>query len=192
MTDPWEHSAESALRFAFGMLARELAVQSVFSNLLARSPLSPRELSKLELRAQAALLRAQAASLADPVAKCWIVAYYLPKPVEEAQPGGRFERVDHWADDRRTAVQGVAYWLMGQAGTGAHRYRGYIEIVSQYTLGRPSSRRLREMFKMDANRVREKRDDCRVKLEELHKRSVFLYDARLVELGVLRERSESC
>jgi hypothetical protein len=183
--DPWERSAESALRFAFGMLAREVSVPSVFGSMLARSPAAPRDLTKLELRAQAAVLRELVLSLSDPVNRSWIVAYYLPKPVEERQPGGRMAKVDYWAAERQTAVHAVAWWLMGQAGTGMHRIRGYQEVVSQYVLNRPSSRRLREMFKVDANTVRERRDDCRRKLEELHKRAVYQYDARLIERGVL-------
>jgi hypothetical protein len=41
------------------------------------------------------------------------------------------------------------------------------------------------MFKVDANTVKERRDHCRKQMEDLHKRSVFTYDARLVLKGVL-------
>jgi hypothetical protein len=183
--DPWERSAESALRFAFGMLAREVSVPSVFGSMLARGPMNNRELSRLDLRAQAAVLRQEVQALSDPVVKAWLVAYYLPKPVPERQPGGRYVQVDPWTTDRQNAVHAVAWWLMAQQGTGSHRIRGYQEMVAQYVLNRPSSRRLREMFKVDANTVKERRDHCRKQMEDLHKRSVFTYDARLVLKGVL-------
>jgi hypothetical protein len=102
--DPWERSAESALRFAFGMLAREVSVPSVFGSMLARGPMNNRELSRLDLRAQAAVLRQEVQALSDPVVKAWLVAYYLPKPVPERQPGGRYVQVDPWTTDRQNAV----------------------------------------------------------------------------------------
>jgi hypothetical protein len=182
--DPWEGSAEGALRWSFGMLARELSVPSIFGSLLSPSR-GKSDLTKLDLRAQAALIRAEVDRMGDPVSKCFLVAYYLPKPVAERKAGGGLELVDRFGEERRAAVHGVAWWLMGQAGTGVHRIRGYREVVTQFCLGRPSSRRLREMFKLDANRVREKRDDCHKKLEELRVRSLAQFDARLCQRGIL-------
>jgi hypothetical protein len=171
------------------MLARELSVPSVFGSLLSPSR-AKSDLTKLDLRAQAAIIRAQVDQLGDPVSRCFLVAYYLPKPVPERQAGGGFALVDRYPEERQLAVHGVAWWLMGQAGTGVHRIRGYRELVTQYCVGRPSSRRLREMFKLDANKVRDKRDDCHKKLEELRIRALAQMDARLVERGIVKTTEE--
>lgn len=185
MNDPWERSAEGALRWAFGMLAREMSVPSIFGFMLSPQP-AKSDLTKLEIRAQAALIRAEVDRLDDPVSRCFLIAFYLPKPSEERQAGGGLVLIDRWGEERRLGVHGVAWWLMGQAGTGTHRIRGYRELVTQFCLGRPSSRRLREMFKLDANVVRDKRDDCHRKLEELRVRALAQFDARLVDRGIIR------
>lgn len=184
MTDPWEASAESALRWSFGMLARELSVPSVFGSLLSPSR-GKSELTKLDLRAQAAVIRGMVNRMSDPVSKCFIVAYYLPKPAPERQAGSGFALVDRFGEDRRIAVHGVAWWLMGQSGTGVHRIRGYREVVTQFCLGKPSTRRLQQQFKLRQETVREKRDDCHKKLEDLRVRALAQFDAYLVERGVL-------
>lgn len=189
MTDPWESSAEGALRWAFGMLARELSVPSVFGSMLSPSR-AKSDMTKLDLRAQAALIRAEVDRLGDPTSRCFLVAYYLPKPIEERQAGGGLLLVDRWGPERHEAVHAVSWWLMGQSGTGVHRIRGYREVVTQYCLERHSVRRLREMFKLDANKIGAKRDDCHKKLDDLRVRAVAQMDARLVERGIVQvERS---
>lgn len=157
-----------------------------------------RELMLMELRAQGAQIRGWIETLADPLAKSYLIAYYLPKPMEERQPGGGIEFVDRFSEVRNQHEQAVAWWLLGAQMTGQHRIRGYREICAQYFLGDKmlermhrlsgvdfTHERLRKLMKMDSNKVAEKRRSCIEMLKDEDRRAHAIADDRLVTAGLI-------
>ena len=135
--NPWGTHATSALHWAFGLIERVPYPANQLAQMMQkRGGSRPRgELTPLELRGQAALIRQMVEQLADPLARSYLVAYFLPKPIVQRVPGGGTECVDLFADMRERPIHDVAWWLMGTAGTGQRRIRGYQELVAQHCLG---------------------------------------------------------
>lgn len=195
--EPWGTAAQTACRWAFALLASSDAMASVLGN-LREGTRARRDLMALELRAQGAQIRGMVETLDDPVSKCYLIAYYLPHPMEERQPGGGIEFVDRFAAQREAAESAVAWWLLKSQGTGIHRIRGYREIVAQYFLGdkmierirRLGGRdmgldRIRALMKMDRNKVAAKREECVKQLKDLDKRAHQLAENRLIEARLI-------
>lgn len=182
--DAWGNSAQSCVRWAYAMLASAGSVPSILGNLRSGSRQRP-ELTRLELRAQAAQIRGIVEAVDHPVARAYLIAIYLPKPMKERKAGGGIEFVDYFAQERRQAVHQVAWWLMGQQGTGVHRIRGYIEIVSEYCLGGSTMRAVARLLKIDNNRAKAVRDNCRAALRDLDKLAHALADDRLARAGII-------
>jgi hypothetical protein len=194
---PWGWSAYSAARWAFSLLAGD-AVGSAIGHLREGSR-AKKDLERNELRAQAAVIRGIVEKLDNPGAVAYLIAYYLPKPELERQAGAQEPVfVDRFGEERKRHVHALAWWLLGQQGSGQHRIRGYQEIVSQYMglmvtttagagprLGGKSLDRIRALLKMDMNQVGEKRHRCEDALKDLHTRAHTILDARLVELGII-------
>lgn len=157
-----------------------------------------REFAVLELRAQGAQIRGWVESLADPLAKAYLIAYYLPKPMEERQPGGGIEFVDRFSQIRDENERAVAWWLLQHQMSGVHRIKGYREICAQYFLGDKmldrmhrlsgvdfTHERLRKALKMDSNKVAEKRKLCIEMLKDEDRRAHAIADDRLVTAGLI-------
>lgn len=182
--EPWGSSATTALRWAYGCLAETGAIPSLLGHL--REGSRPKnELTALELRAQAAQIRALVERLDDRAGGAYLAAFYLPRSARQLRGGGKVVRVDQFAQERHAAVRVVAGWLLRQAGTGVHRIRGYQEVVMQHCYGNGSIRRLAALWKMDTNAVAEKREECRSRLRELHTRAHSEVDNRLYDAGLI-------
>lgn len=210
---PWGSSAQSAVRWAFALLASIGAVSSVLGD-LQRQFLSKgrRELALIELRAQAGIIRGMVEKLEDPIARAYLIAYYTPKPMEERPGGGRMvvsggratfipanaEFVDRFRKERETAVHTLAVWLESLQGTGVHRVRGYQEIVAHYCLGQRLLDRVRrltrkemgieqiaKLMKMRKEDAIARREQCIKLLLDLEKRAHALIDAELSTAGLI-------
>ena len=169
------------------MLATADAVPSVLGDLRTGSK-PKRDLERLELRAQAAAIRGMVEKLSNPAAVAYLVALYLPKPQVLKQAGGKApEYIDAFLEERKRHIYALAWWLLGQQGTGQHRIRGYQEIVSQYMLGGKSLDRVRALLKMDMNKVSEKRKECEELLKDLDKLAHALIDERLVTSRIIED-----
>lgn len=195
--NPWGRSAQSACRWAYALLASGDAMPSVLGDL--RGPTkAKRDLAILELRAQGAQIRGMVENLEDPIARAYLVAFYMPKPMEERQQGGGIAFIDRFRAQREPSVQVLAQWLLAQQGTGPHRIRGYIEIVSQYCLGDRMIDRMRQVsnlsfgidrvakaLKMRTSDAGAKREDCIRMLRDLDTRAHSIADAVLYEAGLV-------
>jgi hypothetical protein len=152
-----------------------------------RSGSRPRaELNRLDLRAQAAQIRRIVERLDNPIAAAYLCAIYLPKPLKERQAGGGIVFVDYFGAERRAAIEQIARWLMVQGrGSGTYRIRGYIEIVSEFCLGYSTMRVIARYLKIDNNKAKEVRDECRKTLLDLDKLAHLLADDRLASAGLI-------
>jgi hypothetical protein len=182
--DAWGNSAQSCVRWAYAMLGSARSVPSILGHLRSVSRARP-ELTRLELRAQAAQIRRVVETIDDPIAAAYLKAIYLPKPMKERQMGGGVAFVDYFGAERKEAVHTLARWLLAQQGTGVHRIRGYIEIVSEYCLGGSTMRIIARYLKIDNNRAKQVRDDCRTALKDLDKRAHAFADDRLARAGLI-------
>jgi hypothetical protein len=195
--EPWGTSAQTAVRWAFALLASGDAMPSILGNLRMGSK-ARRELLAQELRAQGAQIRGYVETIDDPVCRAYLIAYYLPKPMEERIEGGGKAFIDRFAAERSVVEQQVAVWLCAQQGTGVHRIRGYREIVAQYCLGQRLIERIRrltrmpmgqdrvaKLLKMRKEEAAQRWDDCRRTLADLDKRAHALADEKLFSAGLL-------
>lgn len=181
---PWGADAYSALRWAFNRLARS----EVLPTALGSIHQSGRGigLSRADLHAQASMIRDAALGTDNPLHKAYLTAYFLGPPSWERMAGGGVGWVDRHYDERHDAVRAVAWWLMGTAGTGAHRIRAFQELVLQYTLGKPNNTRLRELMKVRRGRgVTEFRERGYAKLDELHEHALEQARWRLEKAGLI-------
>lgn len=186
--NPWGTNAHSALRWSFGLLARSASSTNVFGEMTGGTKRRT-EMTMLDHRAQGAIIRKiveeRLRVSGHTVELAYIVAYYLPKPTKERVAGGGTELIDRYLGDRQAAVYAVAWWLLGQEGTGQHTIRGFMEIVAQYTLQRSSLRRLARMMRMHVNNAKAAKEAAHGKLETLHERALFLAEQALVETGLI-------
>jgi hypothetical protein len=195
--NPWGASAQSALRWAFALLASGNAMPSILGDLRGPTKVK-RELAILELRAQGAQIRAYIDAFEDPITKAYLIAFYLPHPMEERMQGGGIEFVDRFGSERDGPEQALAMWLLAQQGTGVHRIRGYREIVAQHCLGDRMIGRIRlltgrsmgidriqGLLKMDRNKVGQRREECIRLLLDLAVRAHYQADNRLYEAGLI-------
>lgn len=181
---PWGDDAHQALRWAFGMLARSAAPPVPLGAL--RGPSNRLDLSKLDLAAQAALIRLEVDRIDNPAAKAYLWAAYLPRPTWERQPGRRArEMVDYFPEQRGTNIHALGWWLMAQEGAGQHRIRGYMEVATQFTCGEESIERLRKLLSCNPQRATEIRKRGYERLEALRKHSLDLLDERLRHAGLI-------
>jgi hypothetical protein len=180
--EPWGTNATSALHWAFNLIERVPYPANAIAQMRTKS--RPRgELTPLELRGQAALIRKVVEELGDPLARSYLVAYYLPKPVVRRVPGGGTECVDLYADLRERPIHDVAWWLMGQSGTGMKRFRGYQEIVAQHCLGIRNIQRLERLLKTRYETAIKQNGECQKVLLDLRGRATTMMQGRLEELG---------
>lgn len=140
MSNPWGPTAESAVRWSFGMLARTESTVNILGEM--RSGTKNRsEMDSIEFRGQAALIRREVEQLTNTAAACHIIACSLPRPGRERLAGGRLGIVDRMKPYREAAVREVALWLVGHPLVGGS-VSGLVETVRQYALGRGSVRRI--------------------------------------------------
>jgi len=170
---------------------------SILGNLRTGSK-ERKELVAAELRAQGAQIRGHVERIHDPIARAYLIAFYLPRPMEERLEGGGRAFIDRFGQERNEVEQQLAVWLMVQQGTGAHRTRGYREIVAQYCLGnrlldriRRLSRqpmgidRIAKLLKMRTSEATKRREECRLLLADLEKRAHALADEKLYTAGII-------
>lgn len=195
--NPWGRTAQSACRWAFALLASGDAIPSIMGDL--RGPTkAKRELAILELRAQGAQIRMMIEALENPIAAAYLVAYYLPKPVERKLAGGGRDFIDQFSREREQPIQRLAVWLEAQQGTGVHRIRGYREIVAQYCLGDRMIDRMRALtgrsfgidriakaLKMRTSDAAARRDGCIGMLKDLDNAAHASADDRLYDAGLI-------
>lgn len=188
MRQPWGNTAESAARWAFGMLGRSPSAPISLES-LHRSSAGPRyDLSRLEQAAQAAVIRMEVDRMENPQAKSLLWALYIPRPQLERQAGGGpRQMVDRFPDIRQFHIYNVAWWLMGTEGTGLHRIRGYRELVAQFTTSEESIDRLRALLQTSPARATDTRKRCYEKLDGLHKLALLLLEDRLVTAGLVEQ-----
>lgn len=189
---PWGADAFSALRWAFNVLARS----EVLPTALGSVHISGRGvgLSRSDLHAQATIIRDAGLGTGNPLHRSYLTSYFLPPPSYERMAGGGLGWVDRFCGERLAAVHEVAWWLMGTAGTGAHRIRGYQELVLQYTLGKPNNTRLREAMRVRRGKgVAAMREAAYGKLDDLHEHALAGAGERLQRTGLLgnNEREEA-
>jgi hypothetical protein len=175
--EPWGDDAHSALRWSFARLSRSDVLPTALDGYL-KSDRPPGAITRMDAIAQAAIVRDIALGH-DPLHRAYLTAYYLPAPTRERAAGGGLCWADRFYERRLEAVHAVAWWLMGMAGTGSHRVRGYQELVMQYVLGQPSHRRLREALKIKDRKVTDVRSKAYQQLDELHQKAVSKAHERL-------------
>lgn len=140
MSNPWGSDVETAVRWAYNMLARTDSTINVLGEM--RSGTRNRsEMDAQEWRAQAALIRMEVEGIANRAGGCVIIACVLPRPGRERLAGGRMGMVDRMRPYREAAVREIAQWLVGHPG-GGQGLPGLTELVRQYALGRGSVRRI--------------------------------------------------
>jgi len=181
--NPWGNDAYSALRWAFN----RLATSEVLPTALGSVHHSGRSvgMSRADLHAQASMIRDAALGTDNPLHRSYLTAYFLAPPSFERMPGGGVGWVDRFHGERSAAVHDVAWWLMGTAGTGMHRIRGYQELVLQYTLGRPNNKRLREVMRVRNSGIVAARQKAYVRLDELHDHALERARWRLEQAGLI-------
>jgi hypothetical protein len=181
--NPWGNDAYSALRWAFN----RLATSEVLPTALGSVHHTGRRigLSRADLHAQASIIRDVAVGIDNPLHKAYLTAYFLGPPSLERLPGGGVGWVDRSHDERAAAVHQVAWWLLGTAGTGVHRIRGYQEIVMQYTLGRPNNKRLRDVMRVRNASIVAVREKAYSRLDELHAHALAAAARRLEDAGLI-------
>ncbi|HQR22952.1 MAG TPA: hypothetical protein PKV98_18950 [Burkholderiaceae bacterium] len=186
MREPWGTTAHEALRWAYGLLARSETMPSVLGDMVSGTRKRGSDMTMLDYRAQGAVIRLVAESLPDLVMAAHLTAYYLPKPVKERVPGGRLDWVDRFIEQRQAAVYTVAQWLLGQAGTGTHHVRGFMEAERQYCARTRSAYKLARAMRIRYDAVKERREELDAKLDELREDGLRVVQARLEQKGLLQ------
>lgn len=181
--NPWGNSAYSALRWAFN----RMATSEVLPTALGSVHHSGKHigLSRADLHAQASIIRDIGLGTDNPLHRSYLTVYFLGPPSWERLPGGGVGWVDRFHDERSAAVHDVAWWLLGTAGTGMHRIRGYQEIVMQYALGKPNNKRLRDVMRVRNANIVAVREKAYAKLDELHEHALVRAAIRLEGAGLI-------
>lgn len=188
---PWGYSAHSALRWAYAQLASAGDTPSLLGGLRTGSK-PERELERLELRGQAALIRGHVERLVEGPARAYLIAFYLPKPTLERpeavrkSKGVRRMLVDHFPRERAEAIKVLGMWMVAQRGTGVHKVRAFQEVAAQYFFRQGESLdRIRDFLGVRRGDVPAFRNECYTLLRDLDVRAHALADNALFEAGIL-------
>jgi hypothetical protein len=186
---PWGRDAHSALRWAYNLIDRTPFPANLIAQMRSSSR-PPSELTPLEVRGQAAILRQileKDLLSVHPLEASYLIAYYLPKPVVERKPGTEREvqYTDRYAGARQPHIHSLAWHLMGQAGNGQHRIRAYQEMVVQHFMGYRHIERLRILMKMERNNVIAANERVTTFLKDLRNRAITLMQGKLEQEGLL-------
>ena len=183
--DPWGNTAHSALRWAYGLMARGESIPNIFGEMSSKTRVRT-GMTMLDHRAQGAIIRSIVdRHLRGDIAREMVVAYYLPPPVKEKKAGGGSEIVDRFAIERRHAIHAIGWWLLGQRGTGAHSLRAMMEIVAQHSLGRGGARRLSGLMRKRMTDVLAARQAAFSLLDQQRQRAVYRAEDALVRAGLV-------
>jgi hypothetical protein len=181
--NPWGNDAHSALRWAFNRMAASVVLPTFLGSVHQSGKRIG--LSRADLHAQASIIRDIGLGTDNPLHRSYLTVYFLGPPSWERLPGGGVGWVDRFHDERSACVHDVAWWLMGTAGTGAHRIRGYQEIVMQYCLGKPNNKRLRDVMRVRNASLAALRERAYSKLDELHENAMARATGRLSDAGLI-------
>jgi hypothetical protein len=187
MSEAWGSTAHEALRWAYGLLARSETMPNVLGDMVSGTRKRGGDMTMLDYRAQGAVIRLVSESLPDRVAAAHLVAYYLPKPVKERVAGGTIDWVDRFAAARGVAVITVAQWLLGQAGTGTHHLRGFVEAERQYCARTKSAYRLSRAMHIRYDAVKARREELDATLDQLRDDGLRMVQARLEAKGLITQ-----
>jgi hypothetical protein len=156
--------------------------------LLAKGSRGKGDLTKLDVAAQAALIRQSAEQLGNerPEVAAFIEAFYLPSPQFERVARGGSEILDRFGPKRGKAIGAVGYWLMKQAPK-QHNLKsvGFEELVAQYVLMQPNNDRLCARLGLRRERANEVRGHWYSILDVLRAQAIRLADAKLHDEGLL-------
>lgn len=183
--DPWGRDAHTALRWAYGLLARSESTPTVFGEWTGGTKRRT-DMTMLDHRAQGAIIRKIIdESMADRGPEhSMLVAYYLPHPVKERVAGGGLHLVDRFLPQRRAAIHDVAWWLHGQSA-GGYTMLGHTEIVTQFTLNRTGVKRLAKLMEVRVGKAKAAREAAFGLLSDLHERALYVAGAALSRSGLL-------
>lgn len=181
--DPWGNSAHTALVWAYAQMGRTASTINVLGEM--RSPTRNRaDMTALDGRAQAALIRREVERLTDRTCACHLIACLLPRPTKERLAGGKTGLVDRHAIYRRWAVDEVAGWIMGKVPVTAS-FSACRQVELDFALGRSGTKKLAKTMNVRYSTARSFKEHAYAALVALYDDGEAAVGQRLVALGLI-------